>query len=60
MDLLISLHSWLYAISPVHQSVERLHINYLAVTFAEPTGDVLRLNSAFSTAHPAPHSLCLL
>lgn len=28
VDLLISLDTWLYAISPVHQAVERLHINY--------------------------------
>lgn len=28
MDLLISLHSWLYAISPVYKAVERSHTNY--------------------------------
>lgn len=31
VDLLISLHSWLYAISPIHQAVESIHINYYQI-----------------------------
>lgn len=74
VDLLISLNSWLSSISPVHQAVESLHINYHGIHLLHLSSiewrsccDLCRayrwhtmLNSGFSTAHPAHHSLCLL